>query len=94
MSNKINYNINQKEKEQKIINYYKKLGELTNNKKLEKTKPIKRTKKNINVLTSLDYEKKEESKKDSKESSKEDSKEEQKTEHKQTKKNSEFIICE
>jgi hypothetical protein len=84
MSNKINYNINQKEKEQKIINYYKKLGELTNNKKLEKTKPIKRKNKNINVLTSLDHEKKEESKKDSKE--------EQKTEHKQTKKNSEFII--
>lgn len=80
MSNKINYNHNQKEKEQKIINYYKKLGELTNNKKLEKTKPIKKTRKNIGGSISLDHEKKEESK------------EEQHIEHKQTKKNSEFII--
>ncbi len=50
MSTKINYNNKQKEKELKIINYYKKLGELST-KGLEKTKPIKRTRKNLQNIT-------------------------------------------
>lgn len=80
MSNKINYNQNQKEKEQKIINYYKKLGELSYQKKLEKTKPIKRTRKNIGGSLDLDHE------------NKEYYKENQIIDHKQTKKNSDFIV--
>lgn len=45
----INQSVSIKAKELKILNYYKNLGELSN-KGLEKTKPIKRTKKNIKSI--------------------------------------------
>lgn len=42
----INQSVSIKTKELKILNYYKNLGELSN-KGLDKTKPIKRTKKKL-----------------------------------------------
>lgn len=44
-----NYNASLKEKEQKIINYYRKLHEISG-KPLERSKPVKRTRKNVKKL--------------------------------------------
>lgn len=45
-----NYNTSIKDKEHKIVNFYKAIKELNGSQQLQKSKPIKRTRKNLNSI--------------------------------------------